>query len=546
MARGITGNTRFAGGLADYNRETLIPDSHAYSQAVDFRSDPQNLSLLPVAIKESGTIVTDLVKWGEVYNINLNTYFYGNTGNLYSRTLAGSYSFLRTVASSHGNGLVYSAEDDFLYYATDDHIGRYGPLSSTTPTFVDDFFKSQGGVPLNTNSLRLLSASSQYADRADTASLSITGNLAISAQINPTTLPAVGSSMVIASKWNLNGNLRSYMLDIAGVSGYFGDASTSALTISADTTETVIDSACTGTIATNTLSATNAGFAIGQVILIHQTIGTGAGTWQRNTIISYTAGTITLGSALNATYVTGAQVRVVPQYPTVTINTGTTYSAKPWDGTVGGILVFICQGTTTVNGTISGDSVGLRGGAVPSTGINGTGNPGEGKSGGLGGTVFQSGDAGGGGGGNGSPGLNGLGDGSSTNGGGLGGIVSGSADLTNSMLGSGGGSGKSDDSTAGQGGNGGAWIFITSTNFVNNGIVTSNGNNGDAPTNSQGNGGGGSGGSILIKAQTATLGTTITASGGLGGVNSIGSSGGNGGNGRINVDYKKFHDVVTV
>jgi hypothetical protein len=64
-------------------------------------------------------------------------------------------------------------------------------------------------------------------------------------------------------------------------------------TVSVNTTETMIDSACTGTSAATSLTATNVSFAQGQVILIHQTQGTGAGTWMRNTIQGYTAGTIT-------------------------------------------------------------------------------------------------------------------------------------------------------------------------------------------------------------------------------------------------------------
>lgn len=69
-----------------------------------------------------------------------------------------------------------------------------------------------------------------------------------------------------------------------------------------------IYSACSGTAGAYTLSATNASFAAGQEILIHQTQGTNAGQWERNTIQSYTAGTITLKNPLLGSYVSGAQV----------------------------------------------------------------------------------------------------------------------------------------------------------------------------------------------------------------------------------------------
>lgn len=554
---------RFIGGIADFTKESPIPDAYAFGRSIDVRSNPRQITILPRTIKESGTVVTDLLKWGETYNSNLTTYMYGNVGNLYSRTSAGSYTFLRQVAASHGNGMVYSAEDDFLYYSSDKVIGRYGPLGGTA-TFVDDFFGSLGGVPLNTNSLDLESGSSQYADRADTASLSITGNISIRAQIKTESLPAVGSSQVLVSKWNVNGNLRSYMLDIAGVSGYFGDGSDGALTISGNTTEAPVDAACTGTTGTTSLSATNASFAANQIILIHQTRGTGAGSWQRNTIAGYTAGTITTGTALNATYVSGAQVRVLKQYTNVTVNSGITYTAKAWDGTVGGILSFIASGTVTATGTISANAKGFRGGVggtAAGTGTQGESTTGAGSatnaangSGGGGGTGTNDGGSGGGGGSHATVGVNG--ENKPTGGGSTGGkggtSLVGSADLTTMVFGGAGGGGGSDDSgTGGQtadGGNSGGIIFLTGTTVTITGAVTANGANGvnqDATSNGC-TGGGGSGGAVLIKAQVATLGAAlITATGGSGGNAQVTSNQYAAGTGRIHLDYYTSYTGTT-
>ncbi len=355
---------RFIGGIADFNKESLIPDAYSFGRSIDVRSNPQNITILPRTLKESGNTITDLPKWADTIPISLDTYIYGNTGNIYKRTSTPTYSLLHTVPTSHGNGLAYFAEDDFVYYTGDKVIGRYGPVSASAPTFVDDFFGSQGGVPLNTNSLDLESSSSQYASRADTASLSITGNLSIEAMIKPESLPTVGNSMTLVSKWDQSGTLRSYKFDIAAVSGYFGDSSAGNVTISSNTTEAPTDSAATATSGTYVISATNASFAAGQEILIHQTRGTGAGTWQRLTIQSYTAGTITTTTTLNATYSSGAQVRVLLQYGTLTVNTNITYTAKAWNGTVGGILAFIAA-TLTNNGTITASgSDGTRGQGV--------------------------------------------------------------------------------------------------------------------------------------------------------------------------------------
>lgn len=469
------------------------------------------------------------------------------------------------IPNSHGNGLVYSAEDDFLYGASDKLIWRYGTLSSASPTLTVDFFGSQGGVPLNTNSLDLESSLSQYAFRVDTATLSITGNLAIDAQIKPESLPAAGSQMVIASKWDESGTLRSYKFDINTVSGFFGDGSDGSLTISINVTDTPIDSVCTGTAGATTLSATNASFSSGQIILIHQSQGTNAGQYERNSIASYTAGTITLTTPLVGTYTTGAQVLVFKQYTNVTIDPGVTYSAKSWNGTTGGILGFVASGTFTNNGFLSATGAGFRGGAGTASNLMagfGTGYTGEGPQGlggqgisvnpdsgtraptnpggGQGGGVDRFGSTGGGGGGHatagGKPPLDGVT---------AGGTTYDVADATTTTFGSGGG-GANDWEYAplgGSGGNGGGFLYPSASTIINNGGITADGAPGQAGASSGGiqadGGGGGAAGTILLKAQTATLGASlITATGGAAGAGGFaGGYGGVGGNGYIVLNY---------
>lgn len=568
MAKIVFQQSRFQ-GIADFNKESLIPDQFSFSRSIDYRTNPRQITLLPRTVKESGSVITDLPKWADITPQGLVTFVYGDTGKIYSRSSAGSYTYLHQAAESHGNGLSFFGEDDYLYYTNDTTIGRYGPLSDS-PTFSDDFLGAQGGVPTNTYSLDLEASSSQYAARADTASLSITSNLTLEAFFKPESLPAVGSSMALISKWDESGATRSYKLDIIGVSGYFGDGSDGALTISVNTTDTPIDSVCSGTISTTTLTATNASFAAGQIILIHQTRGTGAGTWMRNKIASYTAGTITLETPLNATYSTGAQVLVMKQYTNVTVNAGVTWTAKKWDkaNLKGGILAYIASGTTTINGTISANGldfhttvgVGYLGG---NGGINATnqrqGQQGEGTAGadgthsssangnggGGGGASADSGNGGGGGGGNGATGSTGSGAG------GTGGAATGTTDLTTmNMGGGGGGGGNAGTSSGGNGGNGAGIVFITSVDIVMDpaGAITANGYIGqDGTGGNASGGGGGAGGSILLKAQTATLGSsTVTASGGAGGAASgSGYAGGNGAAGRIHLDYLTSYTGTT-
>lgn len=583
MSKKIKQNSRWISGLSDFKKEFLQADGYYFGHNLDHRTDPRSLKLNPRSIKESGSIIEDLVKWSQITPCG-EVIFYGDTGKIYKRDSSGVYRKLRQVNNSHGNGMSYFGEDGFIYYATDKGIGRYGPVCTSNPQFVDDFFGSQGGVPLNTNSLWLQRASSMYAYRADTTSLSITGDLSIEAQIHPLSLPTAGQSYVLASKWNENGNLRSYKLDITTQSNYFGDGSDGALTISADTTDAPIDSACTGTTGTTTLTATNASFAAGQVILIHQTQGTGAGTWMRNKITSYSAGTIQLDSALNATYGTGAQVLVMKQYTNVTVNSGKIWTVKSWNGTVGGILAFLANGTVTVTGTIKAsgstgacttggydeftatttgggfyggygiatDQITYQaqsgGGTVgpPVTQYTPNGNGGGGANHGGGGA------AGGGGGGNGTAGENGNSNGQPV---GQGGYSVGTVDLTTMQIGGGGGGAAwhnlSAGLKAGAGGSGGGIVFISGTNITVTGAINANG--GAGGTSSSGvqtvGGGGGAGGSILLKTQAATLGTgVITATGGARGAGYPTASwgyGGAGGDGRINIDYYTSYTGTT-
>ncbi len=372
--------------------------------------------------------------------------------------------------------------------------------------------------------------------------------------------------------------LLSFSLSSSSVASnptYFGDGNDGSLTINTDTVDNPIDSPAFGVAGTNTLSATNVSFSAGQRILIHQSQGTNAGAWEKNEIASYTVGTITTTSPLTNTYSLGAQVLVLKEYTNVTVESGKTWTAKAWNGTVGGILAFFANGTLTVNGTISANGKGYRGGAtnfLPGmAGIQGEGTPGAGVqsvyangSGGGGGTsrnLGGTGDAapaiwgagGGGGGGNGQAGNESgpTGPDAPTGGGnGFGGIITGTADLTTANFGGGGGAGGFNLGSVGgtAGGNGGGIIFLFgATLTINNttGNVIANGANATSATdiggNGEGGGGGGAGGSVLIESQTTTLNTIrVTVTGGAGG-SVTGAANSNGGaaagGGRIHINF---------
>ena len=192
---------RFINGRADYLKEGVEGSVYS-SRCVDLRSDPRSISLLPKTIKETGTSgMNNLPKWG--VTVDSNTYIYDESGYLYKRVNSTrAYTTLRQVSDSHGNGLEYYAEDDFIYYTSDKALGRYGLINNSfeDSTFVDDFLGSEGGEPTNTHSATLVAASSQYFTRVDGSQLSITGDISMEAYLNLASLPSSGNEMVVMGK----------------------------------------------------------------------------------------------------------------------------------------------------------------------------------------------------------------------------------------------------------------------------------------------------------------------------------------------------------
>ncbi len=298
----------------------------------------------------------------------------------------------------------------------------------------------------------------------------------------------------------------------------FGNGSDGNLIISSNTTDAPIDASCSGSDGAFSLSATNAAFVPGQCILIHQSRGTGVGNWELNKILSYSTGTIVLKYPLQNAYTDSgasqAQVIVLKQYLSVTVNSAITWSAKQWNGDTGGILAFLCKGTVNIIGNWSADNAGFLGG----TSYNSTGGiQGQGE-----GTV-------------------GTGSNLKTangNGGGGGRAEYGSQQWS----GGGGGGGAAKGSSNVNGGRGAGILFTACSDFIVSGFLYSRGGNGGGLDGSPTGSGGGAGGSILLKCQNATLGSSLVGlSGGTGGSSSYGTPGGNGSVGRIHLDYSKSY-----
>jgi uncharacterized repeat protein (TIGR01451 family) len=162
-----------------------------------------------------------------------------------------------------------------------------------------------------------------------------------------------------------------------------------ALTVSAantvvNTTTTLTAAATAG--ATTITVASTAGITAGDVLMVYQAQGATISTTNANTygavtalnsagryefvsVASVAGTTITLGTVCDSTplqfsYANGAQVVRVPQYSSLTVNAGASIVPNAWNGSTGGVVAVIVDGTATINGSINANALGFRGGAI--------------------------------------------------------------------------------------------------------------------------------------------------------------------------------------
>jgi hypothetical protein len=341
-----------------------------------------------------------------------------------------------------------------------------------------------------------------------------------------------------------------------------------------------------GTAGSSTLTVDSAtGFSAGQEVLIHQTQGTGAGSWEQATIASVAGSVLTFTAPLSHTYTsTGtnnhAQVVVVEQYTTLDVPAGTALLAPVWNGSTGGILAVHVTGAMTVEGRVSMAGRGYRGtvhrctsggptytckdgfsGESPfGPGSQGVANNGPGGGGGARGQDCGMGAAGsyGTAGQKGTNGTHTMGNCSAISGNSPAGSTIGDPDLTSAIFfGGAGGEGGADEDGAypGKGGDGGGIIFIEAGTLTVTGQVTVDGGDGgngvqNAVCGGSGcgmsGGGAGAGGAVRIIATTADLGSgLVTSNGGNGGKCTCATSGAAGGRGRIAVQAGTVNGSTT-
>jgi len=307
--------------------------------------------------------------------------------------------------------------------------------------------------------------------------------------------------------------------------------------------------------------ASSSGFSVNDRILIIQIQNAYEGTqgvYEYRTIESIDGNDLYLDENPQRNYYSGTyndvsstvtQVIRIPQYTSVTVNSDASIIAPAWDGTTGGIVAFKSTETVQVDGNISVEGTGFRGGACVQHdcvsayqayqgegyyGMGSASTSGIGTYGGGGGGIHEfctgSGWGGGGGGGHGTAGETSPGFGSYV---GEGGIAYGDDDMYTINFGSGGGGAHSLD-TVPTGSAGGGIIIIQANTIQVTGGINANGKTSLGWPDSTG---GGAGGSIYLQTNTIVGSNKITANGGAGGYyETPDQKGGAGGDGIIKLE----------
>jgi large repetitive protein len=171
--------------------------------------------------------------------------------------------------------------------------------------------------------------------------------------------------------------------------GKDGDVTVSGTGVVVNSYWAVSGSAAAGSPSITTILAPT-GLAVGDLVMIYQAQGAtinatttavnygavtalnSAGRYEFQTVASVSGGTITFatyagtctGLRFGYAGTAGAQVVRVPQFRDLVVNAGNSVVASPWNGSTGGIVALTVSRNFTLNGSISANAAGFRGGAV--------------------------------------------------------------------------------------------------------------------------------------------------------------------------------------
>lgn len=114
-----------------------IKNSQAFTQGMDFRKSPSQLSVLPQNTREDAGIVKDLIL-NEVMIPSGIIYAYGDQGYIYRRTTGGVWSEIGRL-SSGCSGIDYRKDSDSIYLTSNKTASLLSPVSGTPILYPDKY-----------------------------------------------------------------------------------------------------------------------------------------------------------------------------------------------------------------------------------------------------------------------------------------------------------------------------------------------------------------------------------------------------------------------
>ncbi|MBE0645602.1 MAG: hypothetical protein IH600_16090, partial [Bacteroidetes bacterium] len=138
----------------------------------------------------------------------------------------------------------------------------------------------------------------------------------------------------------------------------------------------------------STVSVNNTtGISVGDYVMVYQAVGASisttddatygtitnynsAGLYELRGVQSVSTNSVTLTGPLLSSYSVAGKTQLIriPQYTSLTINSGGSITAQAWNGSTGGVAALHVQGTATIVGSIDVSAKGFRGGALTSNG----------------------------------------------------------------------------------------------------------------------------------------------------------------------------------
>lgn len=176
--------SNFVGGWST-DKKVGIKNSFSYSQSVDFRKSPSQLTLLSRTSREDVKVVKDLVQNAVMTNDG-NIYSIGSQGYFYKRSTSGSWSSIGSLPAGQF-GMAYRQDQNAVYIAHATTVSQFDPITSS-PTLKPNFYNISQSTYNNTNN---------------------TGFNVNSDQMGSSQTTAIGTAIVEAST-----NLRYFQSDI--------------------------------------------------------------------------------------------------------------------------------------------------------------------------------------------------------------------------------------------------------------------------------------------------------------------------------------------